>query len=114
MKGSVDMSSILMLKLMQFKRDIMVVLLMAALSIGFIFVLGGSNMGASRYKILLASDQISPSYNRFLEELRKNKTYDFEVSLSHCFQREPIRHKPDQAPSPHHHHANLNPCNHNR
>ncbi len=72
------MSSILMLKLMQFKRDIMVVLLMAALSIGFIFVLGGPNMGASRYKILLASDQISPSYNRFLEELRKNKTYDFE------------------------------------
>lgn len=72
------MSSILMLKLMQFKRDIMVVLLMAALSIGFIFVLGGPNMGASKYKILLASDQTSPSYYRFLEELRKNTTYDFE------------------------------------
>lgn len=59
------MSSILMLKLMQFKRDIMVVLLMALLSIGFIFVLGGPSMGANRYKILVATYETSPSYNRF-------------------------------------------------
>lgn len=72
------MSSILMLKLMQYKRDFTIVLLMAALSIGFIFILGGPNVGASKYKILVAYDEISPSYNRFIEELRKNKSYDFE------------------------------------
>ena len=72
------MSSILMLKLMRYKRDILMVLLMAALSLGFIFILAGPNRGAYRYNIMVATDGISPSYNRFIKELRKNKSYDFE------------------------------------
>lgn len=72
------MSSILMLKLMRYKQDILLVLLMASLSLGFIFILGGPNNGTYKYDIMVATDEITPSYNRFMEELSKNKSYDFK------------------------------------
>ena len=72
------MSSILMLKLMRFKQDILMILLMATLSLGFIFILGGPNSGTYKYKIMVATNEASPSYNRFMDELTKNKSYDFE------------------------------------
>lgn len=72
------MSSILMLKLMRYKQDILLVLLMASLSLGFIFILGGPNNGTYRYDIMVATDEVTPSYNRFIKELSKNKSYDFK------------------------------------
>lgn len=72
------MSSILLLKLMQLKKDMGVVLLMIALSLGFIFVFAGPGMQVNNYKILVTTDEITPSYNRFMEELKKSKSYRFE------------------------------------
>lgn len=71
------MSSVLMLKLMQYKKDIAIVLLMAALTIVFIFVLGGPNNGIYKYDILVATDEKTPSYERYIQELSKNKSYEF-------------------------------------
>ncbi len=71
------MSSILMLRLMQYKRDISIVLLMTALTIGFIFIFAGPNNGVYKYKILVATDEKTPSYVRFMNELYKNKSYEF-------------------------------------
>jgi len=72
------MSSILLLRLMQFKRDIVVVILMIALSLGFIFIFAGPSMTVNNYKIFVATDEKTPSYNRFMEELKTNKSYRFE------------------------------------
>ena len=77
-EGGLVMSSIMMLKLMQYKRDILLVLVMAALSIGFIFILAGPNNGAYRYKIMVSTNELTPSYNRFMKELTKNQSYEFE------------------------------------
>lgn len=72
------MSSILLLKLMKLKKDIKIVLLMVALSLGFIFVFSGPAMKVINYRILVTTDEASPSYNRFVQELRKNRSYRFE------------------------------------
>ena len=72
------MSSILLLKLMHIKKDLKIVLLMAALSLGFIFIFAGPANRVSNYKILVTSDEITPSYSRFMSELRKNNSYRFE------------------------------------
>ena len=72
------MLSILMLKLMRYKRDILIVLIMAALSLVFISILGGPNSGTYKYSIMVATDEANPSYYRFMNELTKNKSYDFE------------------------------------
>ncbi|MDR7869854.1 MAG: ABC transporter permease [Tissierellaceae bacterium] len=72
------MSSILLLKLLQLKKDLTVVLLMTALSLGFIFIFAGPTNSVTSYKILVATDEVSPSYNRFMEELRKNKSFNYE------------------------------------
>lgn len=72
------MSSILLLKLMKLKKDIIILILMVALSLGFIFVLAGPTMRVNNYKILVATDEVSSSYTRFMEELKKNKSYRFE------------------------------------
>jgi ABC-2 type transport system permease protein len=66
-----------MLRLMQYKRDISIVLLMTALTIGFIFIFAGPNNGVYKYKILVATDEKTPSYVRFMNELYKNKSYEF-------------------------------------
>lgn len=71
------MKSILMLKLMRFKQDIVVMLLMTFLSIMFIFIIGGANDGAYKYDIMIATDEASPSYIRLMEELNKSKSYNF-------------------------------------
>lgn len=72
------MSSILLLKLMKLKKDIIILILMVALSLGFIFVLAGPTMRVNNYKILVATDEVSSSYTRFMDELKKNKSYRFE------------------------------------
>ncbi|WFA08757.1 ABC transporter permease [Tissierella sp. Yu-01] len=71
------MLSVLMLKLIQYKRDIAIVLLMAALTVVFIFVLSGPNNGTYKYEILVATDEKTPSYERYIRELSKNKSYEF-------------------------------------
>lgn len=72
------MLSILLLKLMQLKNNIVIVLLMIALSLGFIFVLAGPGNQGGNYKILVATQETTPSYLKFMEELRKTKSYRFE------------------------------------
>ncbi len=72
------MSSILLLKVMKLKKDIGVILLMIALSLGFIFIFAGPQMSTNSYKILVATDEVTPSYTRFMQELTKTKSYRFE------------------------------------
>lgn len=72
------MSSILMLKLMRYKQDIAMVLIMVALTLGFIFIFSGPAGGVYKYNILVATDIKTPSYERFLTELKKSKSYFFE------------------------------------
>lgn len=72
------MSSILMLKLMRYKQDIAMVLIMVALTLGFIFIFSGPTGGVHKYSILVATDIKTPSYERFLTELKKSKSYSFE------------------------------------
>lgn len=74
------MSSVLMLKLIRYKQDLIMIVLMVALSLAFIFVLGGSNEGIYKYDILVATDAKTPSYERFITELNKNKSYSFQES----------------------------------
>ncbi len=55
MKGEeLIMSSILMLKLMRYKQDIAMVLIMVVLTLGFIFIFSGPAGGVHKYSILVA------------------------------------------------------------
>lgn len=74
------MSSVLMLKLICYKQDLIMIGLMVVLSLAFIFVLGGSNEGIYKYDVLVATDAKTPSYERFITELNKNKSYSFQES----------------------------------